>query len=266
MKAAFKSVAGYALRPSLWPTIPSLVSRTLFPAEGEATGHLAKARCAREAVECDRLPSVMSGFVWTPFEDAQPELARLIAKARSVAPQYIGGGADMSFLYSMAESLNAKQVVETGVALGDSSLAILASVSKRSGGRLISVDRPYLRFGSEKHVGAAVPPHLRNCWELIREADRSGIGKALGRLYPLDMCHYDSDKSYSGRMFGYSRLWQALRPGGVFISDDIQDNLAFFHFSETVQHKYFVVKSRNKYIGFIVKRATDRSYIDDTRG
>ncbi|APO78935.1 SAM-dependent methyltransferase protein (plasmid) [Rhizobium etli 8C-3] len=266
MKAAFQSVAGYALRPSLWPTIPSLVSRTLFPAEGEATGPIAKARCAREAIECDRLPSVMSGFVWTPFEDAEPELARLVGKARTVAPQYIGGGADMSFLYSMAQSLKAKHVVETGVALGDSSLAILASVSKRSGGKLVSVDRPYLRLGSEKHVGAAVPLHLRSCWELIREADRSGIGKALGRLHPLDMCHYDSDKSYSGRMFGYSRLWQALRSGGVFISDDIQDNLAFFHFSETVQHKYSVVKSRNKYIGFMVKTSPERSGIDDTSG
>ena len=46
----------------------------------------------------------------------------------------------------------------------------------------------------------------------------------------LDLCHYDSDKSYYGRRWAYPKLWEALKTGGIFISDDIQDNWAFKEF------------------------------------
>ena len=45
----------------------------------------------------------------------------------------------------------------------------------------------------------------------------------------IDLCHYDSDKSWWGRAYAFL-LWKALKPGGLFISDDIQDNMFFAEF------------------------------------
>ena len=69
----------------------------------------------------------------------------------------------------------------------------------------------------------------------------------------LPSSFYDSDKTYRGRQFGYPVMWRALRPGGLFISDDIQDNLAFAHFVERARASYGVVESAGKYVGIALK-------------
>lgn len=68
------------------------------------------------------------------------------------------------------------------------------------------------------------------------------------------MCHYDSDKSYDGRMWSYSILWNALKRGGFFISDDIGDNVAFRDFANAVKANPIVIRKGKKYIGLIVKQ------------
>ena len=32
----------------------------------------------------------------------------------------------------------------------------------------------------------------------------------------FDFCHYDSDKSYQGRMFAYNKIWKNLKKKGIF--------------------------------------------------
>jgi hypothetical protein len=54
-------------------------------------------------------------------------------------------------------------------------------------------------------------------------------------------------------MFAYPLLWNALRPGGFFISDDIQDNLGFHDFCIKNQFNPVIVESNGKYIGVIKK-------------
>ena len=68
-----------------------------------------------------------------------------------------------------------------------------------------------------------------------------------------DFCHYDSDKSYQGRMMIYSKIWERLNKNGVLLSDDISDNLAFFHFSEKKRKKPFVIQYNKKYLGLLIK-------------
>ena len=41
------------------------------------------------------------------------------------------------------------------------------------------------------------------------------------------MVHYDSDKSYEGMKWAYETLFPYVKKGGVFISDDINDNSAY---------------------------------------
>ena len=48
-------------------------------------------------------------------------------------------------------------------------------------------------------------------------------------------------------------IWKYLRKGGVFISDDIEDNLAFKEFVESKNLDFFVLKFEGKYVGVIRK-------------
>ncbi len=117
----------------------------------------------------------------------------------------------------------------------------------------MSTDMPYAKMGNEKFVGIVVPEALRNYWKLFQESDLSALPKALKLVEYLDMIHYDSDKSYVGRMYAYPLLYHKLRKGGVFISDDIQDNVAFKDFCESLGIEPIVISFEGKYVGVFVK-------------
>ena len=73
------------------------------------------------------------------------------------------------------------------------------------------------------------------------------------KVKQIDLAHYDSDKSYEGRLYGYKKLWDYLRPGGVLISDDIGDNMAFIYFCKLIERTPTIIKDKNKFQGIIFK-------------
>jgi len=189
---------------------------------------------------------------------AIPQISQTLLKeaeqraARSAVE--MGGSGDLDLLYAATSLSHASRAIETGVAYGWSSLAILAGFEGRDNTRLISVDMPYPKMNDEDFVGIAVPEPLRQSWQLIREPDRNGLKKAITQLGgKIDLCHYDSDKSYQGRKYAYPMLWEALEPGGIFISDDIQDNFAFKEFVEEKSLTFAVTSSGGKYVGIVRK-------------
>jgi predicted O-methyltransferase YrrM len=115
-------------------------------------------------------------------------------------PVRMGGAGNLDLLYWLAEYCQATTVIETGVAYGWSSLALLLSLSTRPGARLLSTDMPYPNANNEQFVGCVVPQSLRSGWQIIDRADRQALPRALKQAGRIDMCHYDSDKSYAGRM------------------------------------------------------------------
>lgn len=153
-------------------------------------------------------------------------------------------------LYNLAEYLQAERVIETGVARGNSSLGLLRSLSKRNG-RLISSDIPRVHQWVE--TGSLVPQELQHYWELVRMPDRIALPKAIGKMPEIDLCYYDSDKSYQGRMFAYPLLWDALRLGGIFVSDDIGDNTAFEDFCKKIEREPIIIDSNRRYVGVLIK-------------
>jgi predicted O-methyltransferase YrrM len=166
----------------------------------------------------------------------------------------MGGAGDIDLIYALTKLSRAINVVETGVAYGWSSLSILYALKDVKGSKLVSIDMPYPRMNNEDFVGIVVPNKLRSKWKLIREPDRNGITKAIKYFgNKIDLCHYDSDKSYWGRCYGYPLLWNALSPGGIFISDDIQDNFSFREFAESKKLKFAIVECEKKYVGIIQK-------------
>jgi predicted O-methyltransferase YrrM len=178
------------------------------------------------------------------------------ARAAGV-PFYMGGPGNLELLYQLAEGLQATRVLETGVGYGWSTLALLLSLSRRPQSRLVSTDFPYYFPDSERYVGIVVPQDLRGMWTLVQHPDREGLPRAFQLMGQFDLCHYDSDKSYSGRMWGYNALWPRLRPGGFFVSDDIGDNCAFRDFAGAVSQEPIVVidpePEGDKFIGVIAK-------------
>jgi len=169
----------------------------------------------------------------------------------------LGGAANLDLLYWLAEYLEAEKIVETGVAYGWSSLAILLSLTKRNNTLLVSTNMPYIGRNYDKYVGCVVPDEFKSHHKIIKRADRDALPRVLKELQTIDMCHYDSDKSYTGRMWAYPRLWKALKLGGCFISDDIGDNLAFRDFCDQVNVDPIIVRTpeveRVKYVGILVK-------------
>jgi predicted O-methyltransferase YrrM len=178
------------------------------------------------------------------------ELVTQAAGRAEKVPVKMGGPGDINLLYAATKLSGARRVIETGVAYGWSSLAILAALEGRDGAHLISVDMPYPAMNNEPWIGVVVPDSLSKSWQIIREPDRHGLEKAIaGFGGVIDLCHYDSDKSYRGRQYAYPRLWAALASGGVFISDDIQDNMAFAEFVETRKLPYAVTEFEGKFVG-----------------
>jgi hypothetical protein len=171
----------------------------------------------------------------------------------------MGGAANLDLLYYLSEHVKARNALETGVSYGWSSLAILLSISTRNYSLLTSTDMPYPIKDSDKYLGCVVPENLKSYWKIIKLADRDGIPLALSNLKVIDICHYDSNKSYKERQWAYPLLWNALRQGGCFISDDIGDNVAFHDFCHALKLEPLVIETprRNpklkKYTGLLIK-------------
>tara|TARA_B110000003_G_C16651784_1_gene534514 strand:+ start:4421 stop:5200 length:780 start_codon:yes stop_codon:yes gene_type:complete len=164
-----------------------------------------------------------------------------------------GGPGHINLIYTICEKLHIKNVIETGVAYGWSSAAILNSVSKRDGS-LISIDMPMLRQTDYQLIGVAIEPNLKNFWELRREPDRFGLPRAIDSMSQgIELIHYDSDKSYYGRKWSQEIIWQNLSAGGIFISDDIEDNTAFMEFVLNYDLEFNVLEFEGKYVGVVQK-------------
>jgi predicted O-methyltransferase YrrM len=109
-------------------------------------------------------------------------------------------------------------------------------------------------MNNDTYVGIAVPAQLRARWTLVRRPDRDVLKSTVRRMRPIDLAHYDSDKSRPGREFAYPTLWKALAPGGVLVSDDIADNSVFHEFAWEVQRDPIVIrKDVDNCLGILVK-------------
>jgi predicted O-methyltransferase YrrM len=243
-------------RPAYYPVLRVFLARKLNPTDDslDKTREESLAWCRSLSVDTTTAIRRIAGSAPTlTVRQLHPRAFAFAEQAAADCPVQMGGAGDLDLLYNCAEYLKAERVVETGVAYGWSSLALLLSLDRRASSRLISTDLPYPERNNAPYVGCVVPPSLRDRWIILRQADRESLPRALEALPTLDLCHYDSDKSYHGRMWAYSRLWDALRPGGLFISDDVCDNVGFRDFAAIVHCEPMIVECNGKYVGLLHK-------------
>ena len=246
------------LQPRYWPELRRFVMRRLSgrPLDQNTSpqAHAVTADMAithEQAFQALGLPTA----ALRSFADAERTRWAAAEVRVSTARDGMGGGADIDLLYSLCLAFNAVRVLETGVAFGWSSLAILSAIAQRPGAILASVDLPYLGANLDDFVGLAVPNDLRECWSLRRGADRDELPRAIADARPIDLAHYDSDKSYAGRRWAYPLIWEGLRDGGLLMSDDVEDNLAFLDFAAEIAAAPLIVRGqqRNRLVGILRK-------------
>lgn len=183
-----------------------------------------------------------------------PDEIKLAKNTASNCPIKMGGEGAISFLYHLVKEKKFKNIIETGVAYGWSSLAILLAIKDIENALLISNDMPYIKANNEDYVGCVIPENIKSKWQLQRLPDVKGIPLALNFFnHNIDLCHYDSDKSYTGRKWSSPILWSSLKNGGLFVSDDINDNIAFKQFCEDVNRIPIIIEHLGKYVGIIKK-------------
>jgi predicted O-methyltransferase YrrM len=249
----------YLVRPRTYPFLTRRLRESLFggPRGLDNTRAKAEAWCRQRLQESAAALNALGVASAVDLRATFPDVFAGADARVAACPYPMGGGAGLDFLYACVKGVGANTVVETGVAYGWSSLAVLLALRDRPDGRLVSTNLHYPQFGDESFVGCAVPDDLRARWTLLRGTDKVVLPDAITAARPFDVCHYDSDKSYGGRMVSYRLLWAGLRVGGLFISDDIGDNLAFAHFCRITGHRPVVIgaaaRDGTKFIGAIRK-------------
>ena len=151
----------YWPRPALWPELWRMAFRYVtglrFVSGGRARAHRRQAEenaaalawCAGRAVSDEGLARCLPfPFVLTGIGEQHPQESRQAASRAADCPVNLGGAGNIDLLYSLSKAIGARSIVETGVALGWSSLAFLLSVrglpvTGEEGARVYSTNLPH---------------------------------------------------------------------------------------------------------------------------
>lgn len=165
----------------------------------------------------------------------------------------LGGGGDYALLYFLVRYLKPLRVLETGVAAGHSSRALLTALHRNGQGQLWSSDFPYFRLQNpERYVGFLVEPPLRTSWRFELSGDAVNLPGLLAEAGSIDLFHYDSDKTERARRRAWKLVEPFLSENSVIIFDDIQDNWHFCKLVESTGRPYKIFEFKGKYLGLLL--------------
>ncbi len=251
----FKTIIWFLTRPKYYPQVFQILKRKGNKLK-EHTRERATEWCIQNSVSQEEAIKTLTGSNNLPLlKHLFPDMMNQAMVQAEKSPVKMGGEGALSLIYHLVKYYKPKNCLETGVAYGWSSLAILLALDEIEGSKLISNDMPYVNENNEDFVGIVVPDSLKNKWTLQRLPDIKGIPIALKKFDgKLDFCHYDSDKSYTGRTWATPLLWDALRPNGIMMIDDINDNIAFQEFCQSISMQPVIIEHHNKYVGILLKK------------
>lgn len=251
-KTDLLTLARNTLRPGFAPEMFRKLRSRLSGASRAGEAKSATEWAAAHASSIEDFAAHLDPTLWQEAEAFSKTLDAHAEETLSRIPYDLGGGGDYRLLYFLVRHLRPGTVVETGVAAGFSSAAILQALERNGSGRLLSSDFPYFRIPDPaKYVGVVVPHHLRANWTLFTKGDRANLPRILEAVRQVDLFHYDSDKTDEGRRFAYDTVKRKLSANAVLIFDDIQDNRHFRRLVETSNCKYRVFSCRGKWLGLI---------------
>lgn len=129
-----KTVPWYIKRPRLYPELLRKIKKDIIPVKKRDSANertLAEAWCAEHAIsEKEAIFRITENKTFSSIEVEYSEIFVQAKQAAQSCPVEMGSQGALDLLYRLLEYISAKKVVETGVAYGWSSLAILLSISK----------------------------------------------------------------------------------------------------------------------------------------
>jgi len=185
---------------------------------------------AEEAVE-----AVLGESVDYTDEYAQirGRLATDAADAESTYAEYHGIEEETALLlYKLVRQTKPSLSLEVGVANGRSTQVILSALDANETGELVSVD-------IDSEVGGAARGHPR--WSLrVHTPGRSASRQLRGLLAevgPLDLFFHDAGHTYYEQCDEYLAACGHMRPGALFVSDDVDMSFAFLDLTRDLNVK-----------------------------
>lgn len=153
------------------------------------------------------------------------------------------GAAYLEALYALVRILKPTTVVETEVARGFATTALLTALHENGHGELWSTDLPPFDQAGSTLPAEAMPADLRRSgrWHHRVGPDRWELPKIFEEVGQVDLFHYDSDKSYEGMRWALHEVWSHLAPGGVLVLDDAHSNDAFLELSDELGLEPWVI-------------------------
>jgi predicted O-methyltransferase YrrM len=148
-------------------------------------------------------------------------------------------------LHAIVRQVRPHVMVETGVADGVSTAAVLAAMDTNGHGVLHSID-------IADDVGSLVDNRER--WKLHVVAPKpAAVAAVINSVGPIDVFLHDGDHRYVQQSREYATAWRALRPGGVLMSDDVDWSYAFIDFAKTHEEATVMMLDRRKVVGLLVR-------------
>lgn len=139
-------------------------------------------------------------------------------------------------MYILVRHLKPDVVIETGVARGDTSQAILKAMQINDKGHLYSIDLNQEKSidGSDRgyyKTGDRVTEDLKKRWTLIDGDSKIELPKLLQRVPSVDIFFHDSLHTFDHMLFEYTTVWDHIKSDGWLVSDDAFWNHAFMKFA-----------------------------------
>jgi len=150
--------------------------------------------------------------------------------------------------------LRPETIVETGVAYGNSSSFILKAFNENKKGQLYSIDYVFRPWESRDGIGSAIPAQLRDRWNLVFGPASKQLKKTLQDLGQIDIFFHDSLHTYRNMTFEFNTAWPHIKSGGFLLSDDINDNSAFYRFYSSVKLNPIIIgNTKQSFFGILQK-------------
>lgn len=247
---ALKEILSNSIKPRYTLIMLQKLKKRLFERRDKVKLQHNLCWCKKNTRDFSLLAGRMNSSLWEESEKFEKDVVLRAKEVLSKIGLDLGGGGYYSLLYFLTRHFKPGVVVETGVAAGFSSQAFLKAMQANDRGVLYSSDFPYFRLKNpEQYIGILVEEELKERWRLYINGDKKNLPKIAAQVSGVDIFHYDSDKTYSGRLFAMDIIKRLLHRGSIIVMDDIQDNSFFYDYVKDKDCFWRVFSFGSKYIG-----------------
>lgn len=247
-----KNILVNFLKQEYAPIMLQKIKKRVFEQEDKNSVRFNLAWCQKVCQEFDKTANQLDSCLWQESKKFEQDLYLRAGRILKKVEVDLGGGGYYPLLYFFTRYLRPEFVIETGVAAGYSTQAFLKAMEMNKKGMLYSSDFPYFRLKKpERYIGILVEDDLKKRWHLHTKGDSQNLPCIAAQISNIDIFHYDSDKTYSGRLFAMRTTEKLLHKDSIVIMDDIQQNTFFYDYVKDKGCLWKVFQFNNKYVGLI---------------